>query len=309
MAEPATTTGHSMRKDNRVFWPHGSAAMPVPASLTPAIKYSHSDTSVSVKPPKNMVASGMRVLNAGMTADVNQIDMKIDEVVTSKETIVQNKKKLTLQRKAQKTKTDYASTVKNIFDVHLAHLTELKLKAQNDIPDPPKWLIMVLRMPQVIKVFHFIRYRRHKFEKQRCFVKWYNETVEQYNNLLDCRQEAAKVVQKRFRGYHTRHNLWVQRCAMLAQFNKAARILQVCLRAMAIRKRIEERKKNKIFPITVLIQSVIRMFLHRRRYLYQLRKKLYRSLRVWSEGRIHNLLRRPGSYCFVWFICIFIFIV
>lgn len=292
MDDPAIAIGDSVKKDNRMICSHG-LVISVPVHLSPAIKNSHSDTSVSVKPSRSLVSSGIRVLIAQQEADTPTSYIK-DSPIPLKDVKAQNKKKSNTGQKMQKTSANYASTVKNIFDVHLAHLTELKSRAQNDIPDPPQWLIMVLQMPRVIKVFHFIRYRRHKFEKLRSFIKWYNVTVEQYNKLLDIRQAAAILIQKRHRGYRTRCELWTRRCALLAEFNKAARVLQICLRAVVVRKRIEERKRKKILPIIILIQSVVRMFVYRRRYLQQLRKKLYRALRAWSEGRIHNLLRRPG---------------
>ena len=196
----------------------------------------------------------------------------------------------------------YAAAVKCAIDKQLNELTVLKQRAVADIPKPPGVFSMALRMPQVLRCFRFITRRRRKYELQHCFCIWYNtKIVEYYETLIELQQRSAVVIQCFWRGFIAILTLYrrKQREAkrMLSAVSVVNRLCKVYRLRKAIRIKILERKKMAVFPMATMIQTIIRLFMGRRRYLNVVKKLLYGELRQWSGGgRVDRLLKRPGFY-------------
>ena len=189
-------------------------------------------------------------------------------------------------------------TVKDAFDEQLKKLTAMKQKAEADVPKRPEWLPVILQMPQVDRIFRFLSTRKTTYEKKRAFVIWFNIVAAQHNHRIERQRTASINIQRRWRGYIYRLLLWRRRQAELERLNLAVRVVGRIIQAFRLKgtlyQRIQAKKRARVYPMAALIQSVVRMFLYRRRVVHMLRKKLYRDLRRWSGGRVDHWLRRPG---------------
>ncbi len=189
--------------------------------------------------------------------------------------------------------------MKDVFDEQLKKLTELKRKAAAEVPKRLEWLPVILQMPQVDRVFRFLSARKTTYEKKRAFVIWYNLVAAEHNHRIETQRAACVSIQRRWRGYIFRLQRWRRRQAELERFNLAVRVVGRIVKAFRLKgtlyQRIQAKKRARVYPMAALIQSVVRMFLYRRRVVHRLRKRLYADLRLWSGGRVDHLLRRPGK--------------
>ena len=200
-----------------------------------------------------------------------------------------------------KSRNAYSDAVKGALDKHLKDLTSKKRKALADVPKPPDALTMALCMPRVLKCFRFIVCRKRLYELKRCFCVWYNTKIVMYHTFIaELQNKSATHIQALMRGFMIRLRMWRKKQREAKKMTSAVNVVNRLCRVYRLRKAIDnkiaERKLALLYPTAVLLQSIVRLFLGKRRVLYLLRKRLYSELRQWSNGHVDRLLRRPGKY-------------
>lgn len=195
---------------------------------------------------------------------------------------------------------DYCAAVKVALDSKLQGLAELQRQAQDGVPRAPDALSMALRMPRVLKCFRLLTRRKKSYEMRRCFCIWYNtKVVECFEEKYAFELLSVVRIQKIWRGFIVRINIWrrKQRDAkrMISAVGVVNRLCKVYRLRKALKRKIEERERQSLYPSALMLQTVVRLFLGRRAFLSVLKTKLYGELRQWSGGRVDRLLKRPGT--------------
>ena len=138
---------------------------------------------------------------------------------------------------------------------------------------------------------------------RRCFCIWYNTKVVKYfEEKYECEALSGVRIQKVWRGFMVRIDIWrrKQREAkrMVSAVGVVNRLCKVYRLRKALKKKIEARERQSMYPSALILQTVVRLFLGRRAFLYALKSRLYDELRQWSGGRVDRLLKRPGNSAF-----------